>query len=145
MIAFPLPAPQRAWVLIDAQLATSGRTLQGDRALQPFSGDGIAVLEAIRVPGDGRFEHLCLDRQDVGYVRTKPVVTMLSGPEWQFATDATGLLFVVEASGSETSNIYRFDPAPQAGQISAFPSPATLARMLRETDEHPDCPTSRAR
>jgi hypothetical protein len=88
----------------------------------------------------------------VGVIEAKPIGTPLSGVEWQSAMYAEGLPaevrlkaltldgrlpFVFEASGSETHMTNGYDPVPRARRIFAVPTPATLARIVREAEMDP--------
>ncbi len=156
-----LPAEQRARTLIDAQLTAAGWVIQHRKDLNLFAGPGIAVREAVMAPGHGRVDYLLyVDRQVVGVIEAKPEGTTLSGVEWQSAMYATGLPethrkravvvagrlpFVFEASGSETHFTNGYDPEPRARRVFAFPTPATLARTVRDADADPEQPTWRAK
>jgi type I restriction enzyme R subunit len=112
-------------------------------------------------PDHGRADYLLyVDKKVVGVIEAKPVGTTLTGVQWQSAMYAVGLPeayrpqavlkddrlpFVFEASGSETQYTNGFDPAPRARKIFNFPKPETLARIIRESVEHPEAPTWRGR
>ena len=126
-----------------------------------FAGDGIAIREAVMAPGHGRADYLLyVDKRVVGVIEAKPVGTPLSGVEWQSAMYAAGLPeahrkradlrddrlpFVFEASGTETHFTNGFDPDPRSRQIFNFPTPSTLARIIREAGTNPEHPTWRAK
>lgn len=111
--------------------------------------------------GHGRVDYLLyVDRKVVGVIEAKPEGTTLSGVEWQSAVYANGLSaeaelksitvegrlpFVFEASGSETHFTNGYDPHPRARRIFNFPTPATLAKQIRDAEADPDKPTWRAK
>ena len=154
-------AEQRARVLIDAQLAAAGWSVQDKKNLNLFASEGVACREAIMAPGYGRADYLLyVDQRAVGVIEAKPIGTPLSGVEWQSAKYADGLPaevrlkaqtvqgklpFVFEASGSETHFTNGFDPDPRARRIFQFPQPATLARQLRDAEADPERPTWRTK
>lgn len=156
-----LAAEQRARALIDSQLAAGGWKVQDKKDLNLFSGQGIAVREAVMKPGHGRVDYLLyVDKVVVGVIEAKPVGTTLSGVEWQSAMYASGLPadvrlaaktkagrlpFVFEASGIETHFTNGFDPEPRSRLIFNVPSPDTLARLLRDAEATPEAPTWRAK
>jgi type I restriction enzyme R subunit len=156
-----LPAEARARALIDAQLRAAEWAVQDGGALNLFAGQGIAVREVVMAPGHGRVDYLLyVDKRVIGVIEAKPVGATLSGVEWQSSMYATGLPdahrkrarvvdgrmpFVFEASGTETHFTNGFDPEPRARRIFSFPRPATLARLLREAEADPQCPTWRAK
>ena len=156
-----LPAEQRARALIDAQLAAAGWIVQDKGQVNLFAGTGVAVREVVMAPGHGRVDYLLyVDKHVVGVIEAKPEGTTLSGVEWQSAMYATGLPeshakravtvggrlpFVFEASGTETHFTNGYDPEPRARRVFAFPQPATLARILRATEESPEAPTWRGK
>lgn len=155
-----LAAEQRARVLIDAQLTAAGWSVQS-KGEQNLYRDGVALREVVMAPGHGRVDYLLyVDQKVVGVIEAKPEGTTLSGVEWQSAMYATGLPdshakravtvggrlpFVFEASGTETHFTNGYDPDPRARQIFAFPTPATLARIVRDAEADPDRPTWRAK
>lgn len=156
-----LPAEQQARALIDSQLRSAGWAVQDGKAKNLFAGDGIAIREAVMAPGHGRADYLLyVDKRVVGVIEAKPVGTPLSGVEWQSAMYASGLPeahrkradlrdgrlpFVFEASGTETHFTNGFDPDPRSRQIFNFPTPSTLARIIREAGTNPEHPTWRAK
>jgi type I restriction enzyme, R subunit len=156
-----LTAEQRARVLIDRQLAAAGWAVQDKKALNLYEAEGVARREAIMKPDHGRVDYLLyVDQKVIGVIEAKPEGTTLSGVEWQSAMYATGLPaeaqlraitvggrlpFVFEASGSETHFTNGYDPDPRARPIFNFPQPSTLARIARDADADPDCPTWRAK
>ncbi|WP_461480004.1 DEAD/DEAH box helicase family protein [Mycobacterium sp. HUMS_1102779] len=156
-----LPAETRARVRIDQQLTQAGWKVQDKKDLNLFAGQGIAVREVVMKPGHGRVDYLLyVEKAVVGVIEAKPVGTPLSGVEWQSAMYADGLPadvrlaaktrdgrlpFVFEASGVETHFTNGFDPEPRARLIFNVPTPATLARILRDADASPERPTWRAK
>jgi type I restriction enzyme R subunit len=154
-------AEQRARVLIDGQLEAAGWVVQDRRDLNLYAGQGVAVRESIMAPGHGRADYLLyVDKRAVGVIEAKPQGTPLSGVEWQSSMYAEGLPaevrlkaltvdgrlpFVFEASGSETHMTNGYDPVPRARRIVAVPTPATLARFVREAEADPENPTWRAK
>jgi len=155
-----LAAEQRARVLIDAQLTAAGWSVQGKGELN-LHRDGVAVREVVMGPGHGRVDYLLYVQQKVvGVIEAKPEGTTLSGVEWQSAMYATGLPeshtkravtvggrlpFAFETSGTETHFTNGYDPDPRARRVFAFPTPATLARIVRDAEADPDRPTWRAK
>ncbi len=156
-----LAAEQRARVLIDAQLAAAGWSVQDRKGMNLFAGPGVIVRESIMAAGHGRADYLIyLDKHVVGVIEAKPIGMPLSGVEWQSAMYAGGLPadvrlkattvdgrlpFVFEASGSETHLTNGYDPEPRARRIFAFPRPEALARVLRDVEKDPDNPTWRGK
>lgn len=156
-----LAAEQRARVLIDAQLVAAGWSVQDRQELNLFASQGVAVRESIMAPGHGRADYLLyVDKRAVGVIEAKPQGTPLSGVEWQSSMYAEGLPagvrlkaltvggrlpFAFEASGSETHMTNGYDPTPRARRIFAVPTPATLARFVREAEADPERPTWRAK
>ncbi|WP_199178026.1 DEAD/DEAH box helicase family protein [Mycobacterium hubeiense] len=156
-----LPAEARARKLIDQQLTQADWVVQDKKDLNLFAGQGIAVREVVMKPGHGRVDYLLyVDRAVVGVIEAKPMGTALSGVEWQSAMYAEGLPadvrlaakttegrlpFVFEASGVETHFTNGFDPDPRARLIFNVPRPETLARILRDAEATPECPTWRAK
>jgi type I restriction enzyme R subunit len=156
-----LAAEQQARVRIDSQLEASGWVVQDRRDLNLFAGQGVAVRESIMAPGHGRADYLLyVDKRAVGVIEAKPQGTPLSGVEWQSSMYAEGLPaevrlkaltvdgrlpFVFEASGSETHMTNGYDPNPRARRIFSVPTPATLARFVREAEADPERPTWRAK
>ncbi|WP_040338664.1 DEAD/DEAH box helicase family protein [Candidatus Blastococcus massiliensis] len=156
-----LAAEQRARVLIDGQLEAAGWSVQDGKDRDLIHHTGVAVREVIMAPGHGRADYLLyVNRQAVGVIEAKPVGTPLSGVEWQSSMYAEGLRaearlkaltldgrlpFVFEASGSETHMTNGYDPVPRARRIFAFPTPATMARIVRDAQADPERPTWRAK
>jgi type I restriction enzyme R subunit len=158
----PALAPEeQARVLIDEQLTRAGWHVCDRREIDLVNKSGNAVREVIMKPDHGRADYLLyVDKKVVGVIEAKPVGTTLTGVQWQSAMYAVGLPeayrpqavlkddrlpFVFEASGSETQYTNGFDPAPRARKIFNFPKPETLARIIRESVEHPEAPTWRGR
>ena len=157
--ALRLAAEQRARVLIDAQLAAAGWSVQDKGDLNLFL-PGVAVREMVMAPDHGRADYvLYVDRKVVGVIEAKPQGTPLSGVEWQSGMYATGLPeahrrratvldgrlpFVFEASGSETHFTNGYDPDARARRPFAFPKPTTLVRVVRDAGADPERPTRRA-
>ncbi len=156
-----LAAEARARVLIDQQLIAAGWLVQDTPGLNLFAGQGIARREAVMSPGHGRVDYLLyVDQRVVGVIEAKPVGTPLSGVEWQSAMYATGLPpevrlsalthdgrlpFVFEASGTETHFTNGFDPDARARRLFCFPTPVTLARLLRDAEADPEHPMWRGK
>lgn len=156
-----LAAEQRARVLIDRQLADAGWSVQDKKLLNLIAHQGVACREVVMKAGHGRVDYLLyVDRKVVGVIEAKPEGTTLSGVEWQSAVYANGLPaeaelksitvdgrlpFVFEASGSETHFTNGYDPHPRARRIFNFPTPATLAKQIRDAEADPDKPTWRAK
>ena len=156
-----LAAEQRARVLIDRQLADAGWSVQDKKSLNLIAHQGVACREVVMKAGHGRVDYLLyVDRKVVGVIEAKPEGPTLSGVEWQSAVYANGLPaeaelksitvdgrlpFVFEASGSETHFTNGYDPNPRARRIFNFPTPATLAKQIRDAEADPDKPTWRAK
>ena len=156
-----LAAEQRARVLIDRQLEAAGWAVQDRRNLNLFAAVGVAVREVHMKAGHGRVDYLLyVDKAVVGVIEAKPQGTTLSGVEWQSAMYAEGLPpeirlkaltaagrlpFVFEASGTETHFTNGYDPQPRARKVFAFPTPASLARIVRAASEDPVAPTWRGK
>ena len=158
----PALAPEeQARVLIDEQLTRAGWHVCDRNEIDLVNQFGNAVREVIMKADHGRADYLLyVDKKVVGVIEAKPVGTTLTGVQWQSAMYAVGLPeayrpqavlkddrlpFVFEASGSETQYTNGFDPAPRARKIFNFPKPETLARIIRESQEHPEAPTWRGR
>jgi type I restriction enzyme R subunit len=158
----PALAPEeQARVLIDEQLTRAGWHVCDRSEIDLVNKFGNAVREVIMKPDHGRADYLLyVDKKVVGVIEAKPVGTTLTGVQWQSAMYAVGLPeayrpqailkddrlpFVFEASGSETQYTNGFDPAPRARKIYNFPKPETLARIIRQSVEHPEAPTWRGR
>ncbi len=156
-----LTPEQEARVLIDEQLKRAGWFVCDRNDIDLVNRVGNAVREVIMKPDHGRADYLLwVDKKVVGVIEAKPVGTPLTGVQWQSAMYAVGLPedyrpqavlkddrlpFVFEASGSETQYTNGFDPAPRARKTFNFPKPETLARIIRESVEHPEAPTWRGR
>jgi type I restriction enzyme, R subunit len=156
-----LAAEQRARVLIDRQLRDSGWLVQDRMDLNLFAGQGVAVREATMTSGHGRADYLLyVEKAAVGVIEAKSEGTPLSGVEWQSAMYSEGLPadvrlkaltvdgrlpFVFEASGSELHFTNGHDPDPRARRLFGFPRPESLARVLRDADQHKDGATWRGR
>ena len=149
-----LPAEARARLLIDRQLEAAGWSVQDKKAMNLFSGRGVAVREVTLKSGHGRVDYLLyVDQAAVGVIEAKPEGTPLSGVEWQSAMYAEGLPaevrlaaltkdgrlpFVFEASGTETHLTNGFDPEPRARRVFHFPKPQIFGEILKSKDEeHP--------
>ena len=160
-ISARLTPEERSRVLIDAQLAQAGWSVQ-DRSAQNLIGhQGVALREKVMAAGHGRADYiLYVDRRVVGVIEAKPAGTALSGVEWQSAMYATGLSdadyrraviradrlpFVFEASGTETHFTNGYDPKPRARRIFNFPRPESLAHWIRDAETEPAWPTWRAK
>jgi len=157
----PLKPEEQARVLIDEQLTRAGWFVCDRKDIDLVNRRGNAVREVIMAADHGRADYLLyVDRKVVGVIEAKPVGTPLAGVQWQSAMYAVGLPaayrpntvlkddrlpFVFEASGSETQYTNGFDPVPRARKVFNFPKPETLARIIRESDEHPQAPTWRAK
>lgn len=152
---------EQARELIDEQLARAGWRVCDRREIDLVNHYGNAVREVIMKPNHGRVDYLLyVDRKVVGVIEAKAQGTPLTGVEWESALYATGLSeklhgqailrdgrlpFSFEASGTETHFTNGFDPAPRAREIFNFPKPQTLARIIRDSEDHPDAPTWRGR
>ncbi len=157
----PLKPEEQARVLIDEQLTRAGWFVCDRKDIDLVNRRGNAVREVIMAADHGRADYLLyVDRKVAGVIEAKPVGTPLAGVQWQSAMYAVGLPaayrpnavlkddrlpFVFEASGSETQYTNGFDPVPRARKLFNFPKPETLARIIRESDEHPHAPTWRAK
>lgn len=151
----------RARLLIDKQLEQAGWVVQDRSQIDLVNHAGVAVRETIMDRGAGRADYLLyLNKRVVGVVEAKPSGTTLSEVEWQSRRYAQGLTkeqklgavlvhdelpFIFEASGTETHYTSLFDPEPRSRHIFNFPKPETLARVLRESESHPESPTWRGR
>jgi type I restriction enzyme R subunit len=60
-------------------------------------------------------------------------------------TVAGRLPFVMEANGAETHFTNGFDPDARARRLFNVPRPETLARVIRDAEADPECPTWRAK
>ena len=158
----PAIAPEeQARVLIDEQLTRAGWHVCDRADIDLVNHYGNAVREVIMKPDHGRADYLLyVDKRVVGVIEAKPIGTTLTGVQWQSAMYAVGLPvayqsravlrddrlpFIFEASGSETQYTNGFDPVPRARKVFNFPKPETLARIVRESLEHPEAPTWRGR
>lgn len=151
----------RARLLIDKQLEQAGWAVQDRSQIDLVTHAGVAVRETIMDRGAGRADYLLyLNKRVVGVIEAKPAGTTLSEVEWQSRRYAHGLTkeqklgaflvrdelpFIFEASGTETHYTNLFDPEPRSRHVFNFPKPETLARVLRESETHPQSPTWRGR
>lgn len=143
---------EQARVLIDSQLTAAGWVVQDRSAIDLVNHIGVAVREVILEKWAGRADYvLYLNRKMIGVIEAKPQGTTLMAVRWQshrYATGLTGsqaesavliegeLPFVYEASGSETHFTNVYDPEPRARRIFNFQKPETLARIIRESENH---------
>lgn len=147
-----LKAEESARVLIDEQLIRAGWVVQDRKDTDLVSHVGVAVREVFMDKWAGRADYvLYLNRKMVGVIEAKPQGTTLMAVRWQSHRYATGLTdvqtknavlikgelpFVYEASGSETHFTNVYDPEPRARRIFNFQKPETLARIIRESENH---------
>ncbi len=157
----PLLPEEQARVLIDEQLTRAGWYVCDRKDIDLVNHQGNAVREVIMKPDHGRVDYLLyVDKKVVGVIEAKSIGTTLTGVQWQTAMYAVGLPesyqnqavlvdgrmpFVFEASGTETQYTNGFDPKPRARKVFNFPKPESLARIVRESAEHPEAPTWRGR
>ncbi len=143
---------EQARVLIDIQLVAAGWVVQDREAIDLVNHVGVAVREVIMEKWAGRADYvLYLNRKMVGVIEAKPQGTTLMAVQWQSHRYSKGLTetqsksavlvngelpFIYEASGSETNFTNVFDPEPRARRIFNFQKPETLARVIREAENH---------
>jgi type I restriction enzyme R subunit len=143
---------EQARVLIDEQLLAAGWVVQDREAIDLVNHLGVAVREVIMEKWAGRADYvLYLDRKMVGVIEAKPQGTTLMAVQWQSHRYSKGLTesqsksavlingelpFIYEASGSETNFTNVYDPEPRARNIFNFQKPETLARIIRESENH---------
>jgi type I restriction enzyme R subunit len=147
-----LSPEEQARVLIDQQLVAAGWVVQDREAIDLVNHLGVAVREVIMEKWAGRADYvLYLDRKMVGVIEAKPQGTTLMAVQWQSHRYSKGLTesqsksavlvngelpFIYEASGSETNFTNVYDPEPRARHIFNFQKPETLARIIRESENH---------
>jgi len=152
---------ERARILIDQQLTLAGWHVCDRGEIDLVNKAGNAVREVIMDKGHGRADYLLyVNGEVVGVIEAKPVGTTLSGVQWQSAMYAEGLPeayrhnailkdgrlpFVYEASGTELHFTNGYDPYPRARKLFNFQTPETLARFIRDSENHPSAPTWRGR
>ena len=143
---------EQARVLIDGQLVAAGWVIQDRQEINLVENVGVAVREVIMNKWAGRADYvLYLNRKMVGVIEAKPQGTTLMAVQWQSHRYSKGLTetqsknavlvngelpFIYEASGSETNFTNVFDPEPRARRIFNFQKPETLARVIREAENH---------
>jgi type I restriction enzyme R subunit len=143
---------EQARVLIDEQLAAAGWVVQDREAIDLVNHVGVAVREVIMEKWAGRADYvLYLNRKMVGVIEAKPQGTTLMAVQWQSHRYSKGLTetqsksavlingelpFVYEASGTETNFTNVYDPEPRARRIFNFQKPETLAKIIRESENH---------
>lgn len=147
-----LKAEESARVLIDKQLTQAGWVVQDRKDIDLVNHVGVAVREVFMEKWAGRADYvLYLNRKIVGVIEAKPQGTTLMAVQWQSHRYSKGLTetqsksavlvggelpFVYEASGSETNFTNVYDPEPRARRIFNFQKPETLARIIRESENH---------
>ena len=143
---------EQARVLIDAQLVAAGWVVQDREAIDLVNHVGVAVREVIMEKWAGRADYvLYLNRKMVGVIEAKPQGTTLMAVQWQSHRYSKGLTetqsksavlvndelpFIYEASGNETNFTNVYDPEPRARRIFNFQKPETLAKIIRESENH---------
>ena len=147
-----LSPEEQARVLIDEQLVAACWVVQDREAIDLVNHVGVAIREVFMEKWAGRADYvLYLDRKMVGVIEAKPQGTTLMAVQWQSHRYSKGLTesqsksavlvngelpFIYEASGSETNFTNVYDPEPRARHIFNFQKPETLARIIRESENH---------
>ncbi len=151
-MAANLTPEERARVLIDAQLTQAGWSVQDRKQIDLVNHVGVAVRETILKNVAGRADYLLyINRKIVGVIEAKPSGVTLTEVQWQSRRYSKGLdvdqsnnailhrdelPFIYEASGTETHFTNIFDPEPRARRLFNFQRPETLARIIRESENH---------
>jgi type I restriction enzyme R subunit len=151
-MSYNLTPEERARVLIDEQLTRAGWVVQGRSQINLVSHIGVAVREVILANVAGRADYLLyVDRKIVGVIEAKPSGVTLTEVQWQSHKYAKGLTaeqksiavlqrdeipFIYEASGTETHFTNLYEPEPRARKLFNFQKPETLARIIRESENH---------
>jgi type I restriction enzyme R subunit len=151
-MSYNLTPEERARVLIDEQLTRAGWVVQGRSQINLVSHIGVAVREVILANVAGRADYLLyVDRKIVGVIEAKPSGVTLTEVQWQSHKYAKGLTaeqksiavlqrdeipFIYEASGTETHFTNLYEPEPRARKLFNFQKPETLARIVRESENH---------
>ena len=147
-----LAPEERARIQIDEQLERAGWVVQNRKDINLVGFEGVAVREAIMRTGAGRVDYLLyLNKRIVGVIEAKPSGVTLTEVLWQSRGYSQGLTseqklnaitvndelpFIYEASGTETYFTNLYDPEPRARQLFNFQKPETLARIIRESENH---------
>jgi len=147
-----LSPEERARVLIDAQLAQAGWSVQDRKQINLVNHTGVAVRETILKNVAGKADYLLyLNRKIIGVIEAKPSGVTLTEVQWQSHRYSKGLdkdqsnnailhrdelPFIYEASGTETHFTNLYEPEPRARHIFNFQKPETLARIIRESENH---------
>ena len=147
-----LTPEDRARVLIDQQLIAAGWDVQDRKEINLVSHTGVAVRETYLNKDAGRADYiLYVERKIVGVIEAKPSGTTLSAVHWQSRRYSKGLTdeqkniavlqrdelpFIYEASGTEIYFTNLYDPDPRSRRLFNFQKPETLARIIRESENH---------
>jgi type I restriction enzyme R subunit len=151
-MTYNLTPEERARVLIDEQLTRAGWVVQDRSQINLVSHIGVAVREVILANVAGRADYLLyVDRKIIGVIEAKPSGVTLTEVQWQSHKYAKGLTaeqksiavlqrdeipFIYEASGTETHFTNLYEPEPRARKLFNFQKPETLARIIRESENH---------
>jgi type I restriction enzyme R subunit len=151
-MSYNLTPEERARVLIDEQLTRAGWVVQDRSQINLVSHIGVAVREVILANVAGRADYLLyVDRRIIGVIEAKPSGVTLTEVQWQSHKYAKGLTaeqksiavlqrdeipFIYEASGTETHFTNLYEPEPRARKLFNFQKPETLARIIRESENH---------
>lgn len=147
-----LTPEQRARVLIDEQLTQAGWVVQDRKNINLVNNVAVAVRETPLKNVAGRADYLLyLNRKIIGVIEAKPSGETLTEVQWQSHRYSKGLdaeqkniavlhrdelPYIYEASGTETHFTNLYDPEPRARGIFNFQRPETLARIIRESENH---------
>lgn len=143
---------------IDKFLEAAGWVIQDFADLNPGASIGVAVRE-FPLP-NGRADYvLYVNGSIVGVIEAKREGESLASAAAQNDRYARGVrkdyalavwdreepfAFRYATTGAETWFVNRLDPEPRSREVFAFHKPETVARWMREAEEHPGAPTFRA-
>ncbi|WP_335991007.1 type I restriction endonuclease subunit R [Glycomyces sp. MUSA5-2] len=143
---------------IDKLLEAAGWVLQDFADCNPGAGIGVAVREFPLVNGRADYV-LYVNGSIVGVIEAKREGESLASAAAQNDRYAKGVrkdrqlaawnreepfAFRYATTGAETWFVNRLDPEPRSREVFAFHKPDTVARWMREAEEHPETPTFRA-
>lgn len=143
---------------IDRFLEAAGWVIQDFADCNPAAGTGVAVREFPLVGGRADYV-LYVGGSIVGVIEAKREGESLASAAAQNDRYARGVrkdyalaawdrdepfAFRYATTGAETWFVNRLDPEPRSREVFAFHKPETVARWMREAEEHPETPTFRA-
>lgn len=134
-----LHAEQRARVLIDAQLAAAGWSVQDREGLNLFAAEGVAAREVAMAPGHCRVDYMLFGgRKPVGVIEAKPegttdLATMAGA--WSVRSAAKLLANAgMQGRGSGVEAIQGGeDPVEQTLEVASETTCATSVRSYRKS------------